>query len=586
MATRDPHSYADDAQPDVRSVDLALRVDFDEQRLRGKATLHLDGVATGLLDLDSRDLTVESVVDGDGQAVEFELADADPVLGQRLRLLLKSDLATITFATGAVASALQWLTPAQTAGGEHPYVFTQCQPIHARSLFPCQDTPRVRIQYTAALDVPVALKGVMAARHVARREDGARAIETFEMVQPIPSYLFAFAVGDIANTDLGPRSRVYAEPSVLDAAADEFRDVDAMLTTAEGLFGAYDWERFDLLVMPPSFPYGGMENPRLTFLTPTLIAHDRSLVNVVAHELAHSWTGNLVTNATMEDFWLNEGFTTYAERRILEALEGPEAVALQIALGREGLEAEISRFGETSPLTRLRTDLEGVDPDEVYSRIPYEKGYLFVRRMEDAIGREAFDRFLKAYIERFRFQSIDTATFLAFVHEVAPAIAEAVDLPQWVDGTGLPLDAPVVRSNKLEEVLVRTSRHRRDEPVTTEETATWSVHEWLIFLGGLPSKLDRAECERLDLQFHLTASKNAEIRCAWLSIAASSDYEPAFDAIRETLGTIGRMKYLRPLYVSLSEGSDRTRALAHEIFDGAKSAYHPVGRALVEGLLA
>ena len=585
MTASDPHSFADDAQPSVRSIDLRLLVNFETSVLEGAVDLHLDGAAGGCLDLDTRGLQIESVQDASGSPVPFELSDEDAILGRRLRLRLEGDLVRIRYQTSAAASALQWLTPAQTAGGAHPYVFTQCQPIHARSLFPCQDTPRVRIQYTATLDVPVALRAVMAAAHVGRREDGGRAIETFEMTQPIPTYLFAFAVGDLASRDLGPRSRVYAEPAILEDAAREFEGVDAMISTAEGLFGPYDWERFDLLVMPPSFPYGGMENPRLTFLTPTLIAHDRSLVNVVAHELAHSWTGNLVTNATMNDFWLNEGFTTYAERRILEALEGEEAVALQMALGREGLEAEVKRFGPCSPLTRLRNELEGVDPDEVYSRVPYEKGFLMVLRIERVLGRKAFDALLKTYIQTFRFKSIITADFLEFLKVQAQGIEDQIDFGIWLDGTGIPPDAPTVRSSKLEAVTARTRRHRDGDPITTDDVTGWTVHEWLIFLGGLPAQLSTAECARLDAQFDFTASRNSEIRCAWLTIAANSDYEPAFDAIRETLGSVGRMKYLRPLYSALAGGSARTNALATEIFAGAQSAYHPVAKAMVEHLL-
>ncbi|MEO1335971.1 MAG: M1 family aminopeptidase/hydrolase, partial [Myxococcota bacterium] len=420
MTRLDPHSYADDAQPNTTRMTLRWWVDILRSEIRGTATLQLDRPASGTLDLDTRDLTIEAITDGSGQSIRFELADPDPVLGQRLRLAVVSDIVHIQYRTSPNASALQWLTPAQTTGGRHPFVFTQCQAIHARSIVPCQDTPRVRVQFSATVDVPKPLHAVMAAAATGQSdgEDG-RSVFTFDMPQPIPPYLLAFAAGDLASADVGPRSRVYAEPDVIDAAAWEFADIDAHLERAEALFGPYEWDRFDMLVMPASFPYGGMENPRLTFLTPTLLAGDRSLVSVVAHELAHSWTGNLVTNANANHFWLNEGFTVYAERRIVEALYGRPTRLLHDAVERKHLEDDIARLSATDPaLTQLRVDLEGHDPDEVYSSVPYEKGYLFLARLEQAAGRDRFDVFLKRYIERFRFTSIVTDDLLGRLRRV------------------------------------------------------------------------------------------------------------------------------------------------------------------------
>ncbi|MBI5498106.1 MAG: M1 family peptidase, partial [Deltaproteobacteria bacterium] len=399
MARPDPHSYADDMHPGTRHIDLVLDVDFAARRLAGTATLHLDDTRGGPLHLDTRALEILSATDGNGAPVPFSLDPPDAVLGARLKLDLPAGMnrVTLRYRTSPDASALQWLDPAQTAGGKHPYLFSQCQSIHARSMVPCQDSPRLRVTYKAELNVPAPLVAVMAAAPRGTRPlpDG-RTAYLFEMPQPIPSYLFALAVGELQGRDLSPRSRVYAEPALLDTAAHEFGGVEAMITAAEKMFGPYPWERFDMLVMPPSFPFGGMENPRLTFLTPTLLAGDRSLVNVVIHELAHSWTGNLVTNATLEHFWLNEGFTVYAERRILEAMEGAEAVAMHAAIGLSGLKEDMARL--EGRFTRLQTHLEGVDPDEVYSQVPYEKGCLLLQRIEVATGREAFDRFLRTYI--------------------------------------------------------------------------------------------------------------------------------------------------------------------------------------------
>src|SRR5690349_7031776 len=428
MARRDPHSYTDDTHPQTASFALSASVDFVTKAIVGEVTLAFRTPGTGLLDLDTRDLAIESVHDAPGRSLPFVIHPAEPYLGSRLRIELAQATPSvrICYRTSPDASALQWLSPAQTSGGRHPFLFSQCQSIHARSLIPLQDTPRLRVRYTAELTFPRELTLVMAAADRGRREDGPRAVHRFEMPQPIPPYLFAFTIGELASRDLSPRCRVWAEPAIVDAAAWEFAEVEAMIGAAEGLFGPYDWERFDILTMPPSFPYGGMENPRLTFITPTVLAGDRSLVSVIAHELAHSWTGNLVTNANAEHFWLNEGFTMYAERRIVEALEGVEMATLQAALGRRELDESLERFADRPAMTKLRTHLEGVDPDECYSLIPYEKGYMFLCEIERAVGRDAFSRWLRSYLDAYRFGAITTEVFEAHIEAALPgALAKA-----------------------------------------------------------------------------------------------------------------------------------------------------------------
>ena len=374
----------------------------------------------------------------------FELGDEDPILGRRLRLTLPAGTRSVTlrYATAPDAPALQWLSPAQTRGGRHPFLFSQCQAIHARSVAPLPDTPRQRITYEAAIVVPAPLAAVMSAGPDGE-EDGPRPgtrLFRFRMPQPIPPYLLALAVGHLASRELSPRSRVWAEPETVEAAAHEFAGIEPMIARAEELFGPYEWDRYDMLVLPPSFPYGGMENPRMTFLTPTLLAGDRSLVDVVVHELAHSWTGNLVTNADMEHFWLNEGFTVWAERRLVEALYGEGAAALAWAIGEKALEESMERFGASSPHTKLRGELAGVDPDEVFSSIPYEKGARFVALLEREAGRERFDRLMRDYIARFRFTSITTEELLAFLDELLPGVAARVGAREWLYEPGLPVE--------------------------------------------------------------------------------------------------------------------------------------------------
>ncbi|HUS31273.1 MAG TPA: M1 family metallopeptidase, partial [Kofleriaceae bacterium] len=460
------------------------------------------------------------------------------------------------------------------------FLFSQCQAIHARSIVPLQDTPRLRVRFTAELTFPRELTLVMAAADRGRREDGSAAIHRFEMPQPIPPYLFAFAIGDLASRDLSPRCRVWAEPAVVDAAAWEFADVEAMIGAAEALFGPYDWERFDILTMPPSFPYGGMENPRLTFLTPTVIAGDRSLVSVVAHELAHSWTGNLVTNANAEHFWLNEGFTMYAERRIIEALDGKDMAALQAALGRRELDESLARFAKTPEMTKLRPQLAGVDPDECYSLVPYEKGYLFLTQIEAAVGREAFSKWLRSYLAAFRFGAITTEDFERHIEAALPGALAKANARAWIDGEGLPSNVVTATSARLAAIeSIGAAVPAR------EQTATWTPIEWALYLESLPRPASHETCRALDDQYKLTASSNFDVLIPWLTLALKSGYSAVLPRVQQVLGEVGRMKYLRPLYTALA-ADPSTRPTAVAVFERNAATYHPIARQMVESVLA
>jgi len=581
MARLDPHSYCDDTQAQTESFSLAARVDFATRTIHADVTLTFRAPASGSLDLDTRDLAIERIEDAAGRALPFVVHPAEPILGSRLAIELTAPTPSIRirYATSPGASALQWLTPAQTKGGRQPFLFSQCQAIHARSVIPLQDTPRLRVRYSAELVVPRELTAVMAAADCGRTEDGPLATYRFEMPQPIPPYLFAFAIGDLASRELSPRNRVWAEPEVVDAAAHEFAGVTAMMTAAEVLFGPYDWDRYDILTMPPSFPYGGMENPRLTFLTPTLIVGDRSLASVVAHELAHSWTGNLVTNANAEHFWLNEGFTVYAERRIVEELEGRDVAALQAALGRRGLDESLERFADRRELTKLRTQLAGVDPDDAFSRVPYEKGYLLLCALEGAVGRDAFTRWLRSYLGAFRFGAITTADFEAHIEAHLPGALAAVDARAWIDGEGLPANAPRIRSSRLDAI---ESLAGAIPPVA--QAADWTPVEWALYLESVPRPAPLATCEALDAQYHLTASANHDVLVPWLVLALRSGYLVVVPRVEQLLAEVGRMKYLRPLYTALA-GDPRTRPVAEAVFGRAGATYHPISRQLVESVL-
>lgn len=582
MARLDPHSYCDDTQAQTESFALTARVDFTSKTLSAEVTLHFKSPSQGRLDLDTRDLAIEQVQDESGQQLEFQLHPAEPYVGQRLAIELAAPTRSvmIRYKTSPEASALQWLDPAQTQGGKQPYLFSQCQAIHARSIVPLQDTPRLRVRYTAELTFPRELTLVMAAADRGRRENGTAAIHRFEMPQPIPPYLFAFAIGDLASRDLSPRCRVWAEPAAVDAAAWEFADVEAMIGAAEALFGPYDWERFDILTMPPSFPYGGMENPRLTFLTPTLITGDRSLVSVVAHELAHSWTGNLVTNANAEHFWLNEGFTMYAERRIVEALEGSDMAALHAALGRRELDESLERFAKTPAMTKLRTHLAGIDPDECYSLIPYEKGYLFLTQIEAVVGRDAFSKWLRTYLDAFRFGAITTDDFERHIEAALPGALAKANARVWLDGEGVPPNVIMATSDRLAAIEAIGAA-----VPTREQSAKWGPIEWALYLESVPRPAPHETCKALDDQYKLTASSNFDVLVPWLTLALKSGYSPVLPRVQQALGAQGRMKYLRPLYTALA-ADPKTRPMALAVFERNAPTYHPIARQMVEGVLA
>jgi len=557
----DPHSYADTAQPQTRSIDLTLRADFDRRVLEGEIALHFRAPGVGPLDLDTRELRIDAVSLLDGTPLPHDLFAPEPILGARLRIDLPrgAEGVRVRYATSPAATALQWLEPSQTAGGE-PFLYSQAQPIHARSLAPLQDTPRIRITVgSARFTVPTPLRALMAA--------AAKGPDVFEMPQPIPPYLLAFAVGDFTSRQLSGRSAVWAERAIADAAAEEFAEVEQMLVAAEKLFGPYEWDRFDILVMPPSFPYGGMENPRLTFVTPSLLAGDRSLVNVIAHELAHAWTGNLVTNASANDFWLNEGFTVYAERRILEALHGRDSAELHAAAGLHDLHTALERFAARPELTCLRNDLRGIDPDEAYSSVPYEKGSLLLRKLEETAGRPAWDGFLRAYLGAFRFQSITTQEFLDFLEARLPGLASRARALEFIDAPGLPADAPQPRSRRLEQL--------RAFEVEPESPA-----ELLVVLQALPP--DSPRVRELDARFGLANRRSLELRHTFVLLQLRAGAPEAVEAARRILLASGRMRYLRPLYTELAR---RHPEAARRIYREARAGYHNIARAAVEGVL-
>jgi leukotriene A-4 hydrolase/aminopeptidase len=590
---RDAHSYSNPEQIRVRHVALDLDVLFDRKVLKGSSTLTIDRAQPGAdtLKLDTRDLkiiNVEASADGTGfTPAQFTLGAADKILGAPLTIQLPAQATKvrIEYETSPNASGVQWLEPAQTAGKKHPYVFTQSQAIHSRSWIPLQDSPAVRVTYSATIRTPKELRAVMsAARGAAPPAPG---IYKFEMPQAIPPYLIALAAGDIAFKSLGARTGVYTEPALLDKAAREFEDTEKMIVATEKLYGPYRWDRYDILVLPPSFPIGGMENPRLTFATPTILAGDKSLVSLIAHELAHSWSGNLVTNATWRDFWLNEGFTTYLERRVTEAVYGRDREEMESALALQGLKKEIEDLPDADEI--LHVDLTGRDPDEGFTSVPYEKGALFLRLLEETFGRERFDQFLKGYFDRFAFQSITTDDFIAHLKknlfDPNPELAAKIPLDEWIKTPGLPAGAPKPQSDAFAKVEAQAKDWLEGKtPAAKLQTKRWSTQEWLHFVQFLPKQLAANQLKELDQTFGLTKIGNAEIAHQWLLISIRNNYETAYPRLEEYLSSIGRQKLIKPLYEELVKTpAGKERAL--KIYARARSGYHPIAQTSVDKIV-
>lgn len=587
---RDAHSFAKPMEAKVTHLALDISVDFEKQQITGVARLTIENLTgTDSLVLDTKNLTINRVTLSETrEETDFKLGEEDAVLGRPLMIHIKPETkqVAVEYHTNPGAAALQWLAPEQTAGKRYPFLFTQSQAILARTWVPCQDTPGNRITYSATVKVPPGLMAVMSAENSTERApDG---VYTFNMPQAIPTYLLALAVGDIDFRPIGARTGVYAEPSIVDSAAWEFADTEKMMEAAEELYGPYRWGRYDILVLPPSFPFGGMENPRLTFATPTILAGDRSLVSLVAHELAHSWSGNLVTNANWNDFWLNEGFTTYFEHRIMEAVYGKEYEQMLALLALQDLQKSIADMGAKAEDTHLHLDLAGRDPDEGMTDIAYEKGHFFLRMLEETLGRQAWDAFLREYFESHAFQSMTSKGFVAYLDEHLlrnrPETLESLHVNEWIFGPGLPDNCPQIKSTALDQVAQQVAAWNAGTAPGELQTEGWSTHHWLYFLRRLPQPLPIAKMLALDEVFHFTNTANSEILHAWLLHVIASKYTPAYPALHKFLTSQGRRKFLRPLYAKLAE-TEEGLALARKIYREARPTYHAISKNTIDGIL-
>jgi len=587
----DPHSYAQPDQVRVTHLDLQLNVDFPRQQLDGKATLTLDwkNPKAQSLVLDTRDLKIASVegIDkaGTANALKFALAPSDKELGSKLTIATPQQPAKvrIVYTTSPNASGLQWLTPEQTADKKLPFMFSQSESIHARSWVPLQDSPAIRFTYDARVTAPKNVRVVMSALNDANHPlDGNF---SFSQPHPIPSYLLAIAAGDIAAKETGPRSAVYAEPSIVGKAAKEFEDTEKLIKTAESLYGPYAWGRYDLLVLPPSFPFGGMENPNMTFATPTLLVGDKSLVSVISHELAHSWSGNLVTSAAWRDIWLNEGFTTYVQGRITEAVYGKTLADEEALISARGLEKNLKDMPENAQRLAPKP---GIGADDSISEVPYDKGSWFLRTLEQRFGRETFDAYLKDYFAHFAFQSITTEQMLDYLKanlfDKHPGKMSWDEVKQWVYEPGIPKNAPLPDSPRFDAIdKERASFLAGSLAADKLDAKGWNTQEWMYFLDGLPDVTPLDKIKQLDAAWHLTGTPNAEIGMRWYSHAIAAGDKDVWPAAAEHMTRIGRLYLTMPLYKAFVKTPEGL-AYAQQVYGKAKGGYHPLTQQAVEAL--
>ncbi|UTW60986.1 M1 family metallopeptidase [bacterium SCSIO 12741] len=586
----DVHSFSKPEEAKITHLQWTAEVNFDQEIISGVAQYKVDlapNASEIILDTKN-DMKVLKTWLNENEEVEFTLKEAQPFLGRALHIPVKAGTQTVSiqYETSPDAEALQWLNAQQTADKKAPFLFTQSQAILARSWIPIQDGPGIRFTYSADVTVPNNLLALMSAENP--REKSANGKYHFEMKQPVPAYLMALTVGDFEYRQIGPHTGIYAENSILEKAAWEFAEMEDMLVAAEELYGKYQWEIYDMIVLPPSFPFGGMENPRLTFATPTILAGDRSLTALVAHELAHSWSGNLVTNATWDDFWLNEGFTVYFERRIMEALYGEAYAEMLAELGYQDLQHTVETFikEENKPEdTHLKLNLKGRNPDDGMSDIAYEKGYFLLRLIEKSVGREKWDTFLKNYFQENAFQVMTTEVFLDHLKKnlLGEEFYEELKIDAWVYAPGIPANCPAPESDKFEKVEAQIAAWQNGSKAAELDTANWSSHEWLHFIRNLPTGLSYFQMKELDEAFGFTQSGNSEVLAAWFQHTIRNDYKDADDRMKAFLIEVGRRKFLTPTYKALVESNKLEQA--RSIYQEARPNYHSVSTATMDALL-
>ncbi|XP_061187937.1 leukotriene A-4 hydrolase-like isoform X1 [Saccostrea echinata] len=596
LSPEDPCSFSRPDECKVTSLDLILEVDFDSRKLCGYVDLSVQRMKDGVqnLILDTRDVSIQKITDADNcQELKYTLGESTGSFGSKLEVQLPVSSSTsnkvrVYYETSPQCTALQWLRPEQTAGKRQPYLFSQCQAIHARSMVPCQDTPAIKVPYTAKVTAPRDITILMSAVRLdpePHPSDSSKLVHQFEQKVPIPTYLIAIVGGDLESRQIGPRSKVWTEKEMVEDAAEEFSETEKMIQTAEALLGPYIWGQYDLLVLPPSFPFGGMENPCLTFVTPTLLAGDKSLADVVAHEISHSWTGNLVTNKNWEHFWLNEGHTVFVERKITGRLHNSEALRQFMALGgSKDLKESIEVVLKNGPHTRLIPDLKGVDPDEAFSIVPYEKGFTLLFHLETLLGGPAvFEKFLKAYIEKFKQQSIDSNQWKDFLYSYFTdkrEVLDSVEWDKWFYDQGMPPvkpkydDSLEIPCKQLSQRWSSAGENELDQFKPNDLTSLTSVQvrEFLALLVEEPP-LSLSKVLKMEELYKLNAVRNSEVRFRWQRLCIKAQWKDAIPRVLDFVNEQGRMKFVRPLYRDLY-GWEEARPIAIQNFQTHRGEMH------------
>ncbi len=588
----DYHSFANTNEVVITHVNLNLDLDFDNNTVQGSNEITFkrksDNAKQIILDTRNLEIIKVSSINPNGikLPINWTFGQTDDMLGTALHIDLPEDNNThllVEYKSSPDATGLQWLKPEQTSDKKYPFLFSQSEAIHARSWIPLQDSPKVRQTYSATITLNRNLRPVMSAYNDPKITKDAKVFK-FDMPQAIPSYLIAIAVGNLHYKAISHRSGVWAEPSILDAATEEFSETEKMIQAGEALYGKYAWETYDLLILPSSFPFGGMENPRLSFITPTVIAGDKSLVSLIAHELAHSWSGNLVTNATWRDLWLNEGFTTYFESRITESVKGSSIKNMEAVLSYQSLIDDMNGLSEKDQMLAL--DLRGQDPDDAFTNVPYDKGRMLLDWLENKYGREIFDTFVKNYFNHFAFQSITTEDFMAYLEENLinkyPNKASIKQVEQWVYHAGIPKDAIIYATDAFKKID-GLSQQWIDGTLAIDQlpTGSWSTQEWLYFLNNLPEAFNLSNLEELDRTFDLTHSQNSEIAHIWYLLSIKQNYKIAYDSMRSYLIEVGRRKLIVPLYEEMIK-TPENRIWGEEVYKQARSGYHSLAQGTID----
>ncbi|KAI7791939.1 leukotriene A-4 hydrolase isoform X1 [Triplophysa rosa] len=598
----DPSSFSSLSKCATKHLNLTCRVDFDRRVLKGKVALTVEVLEDKFssLTLDSKNLKILKVC-ANGQAAKFAVGAQHRFKGSPLEITLAFELSRgqhviveIDYETSPSATALQWLTPAQTAGKAHPYLFSQCQATHCRTMVPCQDTPSIKHTYYAQVSVPKELVALMSAvrdGQEADPDDNTRIVYRFRQPVPMPSYLIAIVVGALESREIGPRTRVWSEKEFVDRAAFEFSETETMLKTAENLAGPYVWGQYDILVLPPSFPYGGMENPCLTFVTPTVLAGDRSLAGVIAHEISHSWTGNLVTNKTWEHFWLNEGHTVYLERMIARCMESEQLRQFKGIGGWKELQESVNQFGANSGLTNLVPNLDEVDTDEAFSSVPYEKGFALLYHLEELMGGpEVFMGFVKSYIQLFAYGSVTTEewkNYLFAYFKDKVDILNKVDWNGWMHTPGMPPVKPQYDTTMADACSTLCQRWVKAKEgdlasFTEADMKKLNSHQLIEFVALLLQEepLPLAHVKRMQEVYRLNDVKNAEVRFRWLRVCVRARWEEAVTLALKMATDQGRMKFTRPLFKEVYNFPKYSEE-AVKAFKEHRGALHPVTAMLV-----